>query len=208
MVAAQEAERRRIALELHDGVGQILTGIKFRLQSLAGMPSRAKDGEEAILAVGAQVDHVISEIRRLSRNLMPPELEDLGLEPALLKLCREYRDCTGGAMTARIGYVEVAPEPALALFRIAQEALNNVVKHARATAVTVDFEREGDDVVLRVSDDGVGFVLDPVSSVARGIGLGSMRERAESLGGSIELLTGHGAGTTLSVHVPARGTAR
>ena len=208
VISAQETERRRLARELHDGVGQILSGIRFRLESLPGEITLSGKAAEKILKVGGLLSHAISEVRRVSKNLMPSELEDLGLEPALRTLCREFRGRVGAQTMLRTGGLSkaVAPELALALFRIAQEALNNIGKHSKAAMVAVDLSRSGGEIVLRVSDNGVGFAPGGDRPPGgRGIGLGSMRERAESVGGSLELHSTPGAGTTLCVRAPFAG---
>lgn len=208
-ISAQETERKRLSRELHDGVGQILSGVKFRLESLPG--EIALDGKAAgkIVKVGGLLSQAISEIRRVSQNLMPSELVDLGLEPALRTLCREFKERAGVPVTLQAGNVpaEIAPGLALALFRIAQEALNNVGKHSKATLAEVNLSRKGKEIVLTVKDNGIGFALGGKRRPAgRGIGLGSMRERSELLGGSLELNSKPGAGTMLTVRIPLSGT--
>ncbi|MDD5209118.1 MAG: chemotaxis protein CheB [Elusimicrobiales bacterium] len=207
-ISAQETERKRLSRELHDGVGQILSGVKFRLESLpAEISLQGKDAEK-IIKVGGLLSQAISEIRRVSQNLMPSELVDLGLEPALRTLCREFKERAGVPVTLQAGNVptDVAPALELALFRIAQEALNNIGKHSKASMAAVKLSRKGKELVLTVSDNGIGFTLGGKRQPAgRGIGLGSMRERSELLGGSLELNSKPGAGTTLVVRVPLSG---
>ena len=161
--------------------------------------------EAKILKVGGFLDHAIAEIRRVSQNLMPAELVDLGLETALLTLCRNFKDRSGVYVTLRTVPVDASPDMELSLFRITQEALNNISKHSKATMATVTIVREGHEVVLSVSDNGIGFAPKMRPLVGRGIGLGNMRHRAESIGGSIELHSKPGSGTTLSVRVPLPG---
>ncbi|MCX5793053.1 MAG: histidine kinase, partial [Elusimicrobia bacterium] len=208
VISAQETERKRLSRELHDGVGQILSGVKFRLESLPGeIALHARDAAK-IVKVGGFLSHAISEIRRVSQNLLPSELVDLGLEPALRTLCREFKERVGVPVALKTGNVptDIPPELALALFRIAQEALNNVGKHSKATMAAVALSCKGGEIVLSVSDNGIGFVPSGGRRPAgRGIGLGSMRERAELAGGSIEFNSVLGAGTTLIVRVPLSG---
>ena len=203
VISAQETERNRLARDLHDGVGQILSGVKFRLQALPGQMKLSGPAEMRIVKVGAFLDHAIAEIRRVSQNLMPAELVDLGLEPALLTLCREFKERSGIHVTVRTVPARTAPDLGLAFFRIAQEALNNIGKHSKATMVAVSLSRKGKDIVLSVSDNGIGFTpgLRPAKG-GRGIGLGNMRQRAESVGGSIDFHSTPGAGTSLNVHAP------
>ncbi|OGR59679.1 MAG: hypothetical protein A2X34_02380 [Elusimicrobia bacterium GWC2_51_8] len=202
-------ERKRLARELHDGVGQILSGVKFRLESLPG--EIALDGRAAakILKVGGVLDRAISEIRRVSQNLIPSELVDLGLEPALRMLCREFKERAGVRVMLRTERVpeSILPDPALAIFRIAQEALNNIGKHSKATRVTVDLSCKRREIFLSVSDNGVGFAHGANRPLTRGgIGLGNMRARAESVGGFFALHSTPGAGTRLGARVPLSGT--
>ena len=208
VISAQETERKRLARDLHDGVGQILSGVKFRLESLPGEIPLSESAAARISKVGGFLDHAISEIRRVSQNLMPSELEDLGLEPALQTLCREFKERAGVRVTVRAGYVppDVSPELALALFRIAQEALNNVGKHSKASAVAIALAHKGKEIILSVTDNGIGFTPGRRRpSTARGIGLGNMRERAASVGGAIEVRSTPGAGTMLNVRAPLSG---
>ncbi len=208
VISAQDTERRRLARELHDGVGQILSGVKYRLQALPAKMTLSGEGEAKILEVGGFLDHAIAEIRRVSQNLMPSELEDLGLEPALLALCREFKERSGVAVTVRTVPAVVAPDLALALFRIVQEALNNIGKHSKATMAAVCLSRERKGIVLSVSDNGIGFKLGGKRpSFGRGLGLGNMRERAESVGGFFEIHSTPGTGTTLKVRIAPRGSA-
>jgi signal transduction histidine kinase len=205
VISAQETERERLARELHDGVGQMLTGIKFRLASLSKNIALSGQAEADILKVGKVLDRALSEIRRISHNLIPLELKDFGLESALRTLCREFPDPLGINVALKIGHIStaVSPDLALALFRIAQEALNNIGKHSRATTVAVALSRKGTKIVLRIADNGIGFTLgDNQPLTGRGIGLGNMRERAESVGGSIEIHSTPGIGTTIIVHAP------
>jgi PAS domain S-box-containing protein len=206
VISAQETERKRIARELHDGIGQILSGVKYRLEGLAGKTPLSGEVEAKVLKVSKLLNNAISEIRRISQNLMPAELVDLGLEPALLTLCREFKERTGIKVTVRNVLTPAAPELELALYRIAQEALNNIGKHSKATIVTVTLSGQGRGIVLKVSDNGIGFKLgSSVKAAGRGCGLGNMRQRVESVGGSIEINSTPGAGTTVSVHVPLLG---
>ncbi|MFI5346058.1 MAG: chemotaxis protein CheB [Elusimicrobiota bacterium] len=199
VISAQETERKRIARELHDGVGQILSGVKYRLQALPGKMGLSESAAEKIMKVGGFLDHAIAEIRRVSQNLMPSELVDLGLVPALQTLCREFKERSGVYVTVRTVPVDASPELALALFRITQEALNNIGKHSKATMAVVDLTLSGKDLILSVSDNGIGFKQGLRPRAGHGIGLGNMRQRAESVGGSTEIHSTPGAGTTISV---------
>ncbi|HBA59313.1 MAG TPA: hypothetical protein DCZ92_00540 [Elusimicrobia bacterium] len=211
VISAQETERKRMARDLHDGVGQILSGVKYRIESLSRKTGLKVGAAAQLIEMEGLMGRAISEVRLVSKNLMPPELCDLGLEPALRTLCRDFRESSGIAVTLRTVRIPAAvpPELALALFRITQEALNNIGKHSKATMVTVDLSRKRREVVLSVSDNGIGFASGGDRQPAgRGIGLGSMRERAKSNGGRIEFNSVPGAGTTLTVHVPLSGPGK
>jgi PAS domain S-box-containing protein len=207
VISAQETERKRLARELHDGVGQILSGVKFRLQALPGQMSLGAEAEAKFVKVGGFLDHAIAEIRRVSQNLMPSELVDLGLEAALHTLGREFKERTGVRTDVRTAPTGAGPELSLAFFRIAQEALNNIGKHSRAKSVVIELVEEREELVLRVSDDGVGFsgAERPLAGRGRGLGLGNMRQRAEAVGGALALRSSPGEGTSLAARAPKRG---
>ena len=195
-------ERQRLARELHDSVSQALYGISLGTRSARSLLDRQPE------RVGERLDYVmkmaeaaISEMRALIFELRPETLETEGLALALAK--------QASAMHSRHGlevHTEIGDEPALtfvekqALYRIAQEALHNVVKHARAQRVSLELGRTPGRVVLEIRDDGVGF--DTRASFPGHIGLESMRERAEGLGGSFSLSSTPGEGTTLRVELP------
>jgi len=206
VVSLQETERKRVARELHDGVGQILSGVKFRLESMSHTAKLSAGRAAAeILKLSGLLDHAISELRRVSQNLMPSELEDLGLVPALRTLCREFKSRARVDVTLRTRDVPegIAPDLALAFFRIAQEALNNAGKHSRAKSITVTLSRKGSELALSVSDDGIGFKTRRDKRRPRkGIGLGNIRERSHSVGGTMEIVSKSGIGTTVSVRAP------
>ncbi|MCR4294671.1 MAG: ATP-binding protein, partial [Elusimicrobia bacterium] len=158
--------------------------------------------------VGGFLDHAIAEIRRVSQNLMPSELVDLGLGPALSTLCREFKERSGIHVTLRDdgGPTDLPPDLELALFRICQEALNNIGKHSKATMVVVVLSLKGKELLLSVGDNGVGFKAGgPRQAAGKGFGLGNMRQRAESVGGALDLHSTPGAGTTLNIRAPLMG---
>ncbi len=205
VVSAQERERKRLARELHDGVGQILSGIKFRLETLPGEISLTKEGKLRISEVGGLLDRAIAETRRVSQNLIPSELDDLGLESALKNLCREFKGRNRLEMQVRLSRIPrvIPTELGLAFFRIAQESFNNIGKHSKATIVNVTVSRENDELLISVSDNGIGFRPDAGRTSGQGgIGLGNMRERVAAIGGSIRIRSAPGEGTTLDVRAP------
>jgi len=205
LVQAEEAERRRIARELHDRVGQSLSALNINLDIISreghslppGLGQRLEDS-------AALVDGTLQSIESVMAELRPPLLEEYGLGAALGWHAEEFARRTGIAASvadaAREAGKKLRPEAAVALFRIAQEALNNVVKHARARNVHIEISTEANHVVLTVRDDGEGF---DSSGAPRGRwGMTTMRERAEAAGGSFELQSKPGAGTVVRARIP------
>lgn len=188
-LAARETERQRLARELHDGVGQVLASAAFRLRQGAVLPARAL------------VESAVAEVRRISRNLGPAALRDLGFVPAVRMLGRELAERSGTRVEV-LDDAFPARLPAglsLDLYRILQESLSNVERHARARKVDVLLRGGARRLRLLVRDDGQGF--DP-SRPASGLGLGHLRERASLLGGQLRLRSTPGAGTEVGVTVP------
>lgn len=199
----QEDERRRLARELHDGLGQNLTALKHRLAQLGdGLAPTQRALRDELDAAIALCSGALEDTRNLSRLLRPPMLDDLGLEPALHWLARSIEQAAGMAVV-----VEIEPLPVLdgelqtLLFRIAQEGLNNAAKHAAAGSVLLRLIARDRRLQLQVIDDGRGFDPGQVAS-AGGSGLGSMRERVHLHGGQLELRSSPGHGTRLRATVP------
>ncbi len=199
----QEDERRRLARELHDGVGQNLTAIKHRLAAIAGtLPEASADTRAALEATIALCADTLEDTRHLSRLLRPPVLDDLGLEAALRWLARSQADASGLGIS-----VDIEALPTLdadlqtLLFRVAQEALNNVAKHARASNVLLRLVARGGLVQLQIADDGCGCEPD-IALQSGGSGLGGMRERLRLYEGKLEMHSAPGQGTRLRAVVP------
>jgi two-component system, NarL family, sensor histidine kinase UhpB len=197
-LAAQEAERSRIAQELHDGVGQSLTVVLLELGVLhdEGVPP----GSPALSRARESVRASLDEVRAVARNLRPHVLADLGLRSALSALTSDLFP-TGSTHVRRgvtPGLPELAEETELVVFRVAQEALTNVARHAAASTVEVTLSPQGGDVVLTVADDGRG-----IPAGADGTGLRGMRERASLVGGHLEVRRRDGGGTVVTLRVPA-----
>ncbi len=211
LLTAQEEERRSIARELHDEVGQVLTAIKVEL-AIAERSLQAAGGNAAALHdARAITDGALQTVRDLSRLLHPSMLDDLGL-PATIDW---YLKGFGRRHGVRIELLHqgmderLAPETEAAVYRIVQEALTNVAKHAQATTCRVFLQRLTNTVLVTIEDDGVGFRPEEVSQpgASRGIGLVGIRERVAQLRGEVRLESGPGKGTRLTVEVPAPARA-
>jgi two-component system sensor histidine kinase UhpB len=196
VLAAQEAERVGIARDLHDEVGQLLTGALLQLNSVAA-PEHPQELDEARHAVRRALD----EVRRISSELRPEMLEHLGLVSALTELSTTFARVSGIRVERQFdsSLPKLAPDTELAVYRIAQESLTNVARHAQATRVTLALERGHDSVVLRVVDDGRGFDGAPEEHG----GLRSMRERALLVEGALAIKDGRNGGVEVRLEVPA-----
>jgi signal transduction histidine kinase len=203
MDEVRENEIRRIAHELHDSAGQMLASVHLALDDLArDLEPRSRPGLERakVLLVRAE-----EQLRRLSHEFLPPMLDDLGLGPALEYLGDVVSRRTGLPITVRIALPNRLPAPfEITLYRIVQEALANVTRHARAAHATVTVEARETDVLCRIEDDGVGFDPGPKgrARLAVGIGLKGIRERASRLGGTLEIQSQKGQGTRLALAIP------
>lgn len=198
VLAAQEAERVGIARDLHDEVGQVLTGVLLQLNSIAETaPQHRTDLDEARQSVRRALD----EVRRISSELRPEMLEHLGLVSALTELATTFARVAGVGVDRGFAtsLPKLTPEVELAVYRIAQESLTNIARHAEATRVTITLDSGRDSVVLRVADDGRGFRGAPVEHG----GLRSMRERALLVGGALAIKDAPEGGVEVRLEVPA-----
>jgi signal transduction histidine kinase len=206
----REEERTWIAREIHDHLGQDLTGLKMDLAWLERrLPEDQTVLREKTQAMARLIDTTTQSVRQLSTALRPGLLDDLGLLAALDWLARDFQSRTGIHCECVSALEEdpVGREPATHLFRIVQEALTNIARHANATAVTIRLAEDAGWVVLVVQDDGKGITEQEMTS-ARGLGLVGIRERALLLGGEVIFTGVPGRGTTVTVKVPRhRGEA-
>jgi two-component system NarL family sensor kinase len=222
VVESQEEERARLSRDLHDGISQWLVSIKLQIEAgierLAGQPAlqgqpnaqrneQQNEQQQKALAVfehtAGQLNKVLGEVRRISHNLRPAVLDDIGLAPALAHLAEEFQHNSGMPVRfAAEGSTERLPEVAnTMLFRIAQEALTNIERHAQAGAIAITLAGSAHGVTLSVGDDGVGFdPADIAQHPKRGIGLRNMMERMEAIGGRLALESSP-AGTTVRAHI-------
>jgi two-component system, NarL family, sensor histidine kinase UhpB len=197
---AQEGERRRVAQELHDEVGQTLTAIVLQLDRLARKAPRELRRELEDTRESARDS--LGDVRRIAQRLRPEMLEDLGLPAALQALCERVSEQAGVRVQARLNPrpEELPAEVELVVYRVAQEALTNALRHARAANVVVELSRDNGGLRLRVADDGIGIGEFP----AQGGGLQGMRERALLVRGHLSVGDRDG-GTEVSLHVPDAG---
>jgi signal transduction histidine kinase len=195
---AKEEERRALAHELHDEMGQSLTALKLRLQMLGKTrPAEVKDLLDLI-------DDLIARVRRVSLDLRPPLLDEVGLGPALRRYLEAQSELSGLPITFREAMEGRLPaELEIGAFRLVQEAVTNTLRHAAATRVNVEVARQGEVLHLEVRDDGRGF---DVEAARRGshFGLVGMRERLRGLGGTLDLRSAPGAGTVVAARLPLR----
>jgi PAS domain S-box-containing protein len=205
LVEAHESERRNIARELHDEAGQALASLRIGLRLLEREIDEGGSVGERVAELMQRTDAVIDGLHRLAADLRPASLDHLGLEAALRQFSRSAAAKFGLTVHFKArGFDSGRLPPAMetALYRVVQEAMTNVVRHARATQVDVLVERRDDRVVVMVEDDGVGFEPDRVERRDH-FGLLGLRERAEALGGTLTLESAPGAGTTVVVEVPS-----
>lgn len=209
VVQSQEDERARLSRELHDGVSQLLVSAKLVVETALNRLAKAPaDGAAVTPVLGMalnRLDTVFGEVRRVAHNLRPALLDDLGLQAALEHLAREMQDAGSLSIvvTRRGDPVPLADDAATALYRIAQEALTNVERHARASRVRVTLAYAGAGVALTVDDDGSGFDVGRMQhDPRRGIGLRNLRERIAALGGEFDIASGP-HGTRITARLPA-----
>ncbi|MDP8940761.1 MAG: GAF domain-containing sensor histidine kinase, partial [Actinomycetota bacterium] len=202
LVTTREEERRRLRRDLHDGLGAQLAGLNIQAGILRRLiPHNPEAADELVVELRDELRAAISDIRRLVYDLRPPALDDLGLIGALDRLAERYGAQDDGLRVAVEAPEELPPLPAaveVAVYRIAQEALTNVVRHARAGECIVRLAAVKGWLKMEVSDNGIGIAKEP----GIGVGLISMRERAAELGGSCLVESPAEGGTRLSVHLP------
>jgi PAS domain S-box-containing protein len=202
LMTAQEAERRRIARELHDGIGQSLALLGIQMQR-AGQPAVSGKRKFGVAELCAKVKEIGNQVSRLSHQLHSSELEFLGLAVAVKSLCREFSEQYGTRIDCTCAKIPegLDNDVALSLLRVVQEALHNVAKHSRASSVRVYLSGEGGDLALAINDDGIGFEVGRIRT-ARGLGLISMRERVHLVGGKFDISSKPGSGTKIQARVP------
>ena len=205
---AQEEERSRIARELHDQMGQYLSTLMLRLKTLRPLAAGQEQARDNLRKLEELTGTLVDEVHHLAWELRPAALDDLGLHTALQNYTERWSGRSGVAADFHCGGLErerLPPEVETTIYRVVQEALNNVLKHAGARRVSVVVERRRDHVLVIVEDDGRGFEVEEVSFApgsGRGLGLLGMRERVALVGGALNLDSSPGAGTTARARIP------
>jgi two-component system CheB/CheR fusion protein len=208
LVSVQEEERQRLSRELHDSLGQHLTALHLGLKAVQEQDGCSLHQAERLQQLRELALRLDDAVDRLSFELRPPALDDLGLEDALRQLVKEWSATSRipvDVHTIQLGHWRLPVAIETTIYRIVQEALTNILKHAQATHVSLIVERHTGDVRAIIEDNGRGFDLEGVTNTsgARGpFGLTSMAERAALAGGQLDIETAPGAGTTIYMHVP------
>ena len=203
--SVREEERTRVARQIHDELGQALTAIKLESAALIReLPGEAKQQSIRAESIAKLADETIQAVRRISTELRPGILDDLGLAPAVEWVAEEFQARTGTKVQLALPGVDLAidREHATALFRILQEILTNVARHANATQVNVRLVKEEGSLILEVHDNGKGVSKEELSA-GRSLGILGMRERALLLGGELTVSGAPAFGTTVTVRIPA-----
>ena len=203
LISARDEERRRLSLELHDSIGQTLVAASLRLQAAAQTPSviEHSDLSRIVAELSGQVGGLAKEVRQVSRALYPPTLEALGLPAALRQLARDLESAEAEITVCCDSEEEIVfpHDVGIALYRIAQEAVSNAVRHGKPRRVDIQLGGSKGQLHLTILDDGKGF--DPRKETGRGLGLLSMRKRADAIGADFQLTSKPGR-TCVEVRVP------
>jgi two-component system NarL family sensor kinase len=213
---AYELEKKRIARDLHDGVGQILTNINLRIGQCLSSVQELNDStvrceaEKFLESIPDLVNEAIQEVRNVCMAIRPSELDDLGVLRAISWQCRRFAESVPGVQIETdfsLLEAEIPADLKTPIYRITQEALNNAIKHADADKIVIRLDKEDGVLSLSIEDDGDGF--DPKDKLNKqalpgktGIGLTSMKERGEALGGKLEIISGQGCGTAVCIDWP------
>jgi signal transduction histidine kinase len=207
ILSAQEDERKKISRELHDVIAQTLTGINIRLANLKKEAALNTKGiEQNIARTQRLVEHSVNIVHRFARELRPTVLDDLGLIPALHTFMKNFRKQTGMqvSLSAFSAVEQLTGERRTVLYRVAQEALTNVSRHAHASRVHVQIAKRDDAVCMTIKDDGKGFPIEHMlgSKKNKRLGLLGMRERLDMVGGKFSIASAPGKGTAVTARIP------
>lgn len=208
LTAAHEEERRRLARELHDEVGQALSIAKMRMRMVQNaLPEDAADAHDRLALLDDLIRETLEDVRTLSHELRPPLLDEMGWAPALESLCDSFSQRTDLPVSFEneVGRMRLAPDVELTVYRVVQEALTNAARHAQASRVDVRSWTSNGELNVSVEDDGTGFDIAAIQQTDRpnyGLGLLSMRERVDTVGGLIAIQSAPGCGTKIAVTLP------
>jgi signal transduction histidine kinase len=203
LMAAQEKERKRIAGELHDSVAASLGAIIFQIEKILGQVERDESTQAGLRDLISMVQQVNQETRRIMSALRPSVLDDLGIIPAINWFCREYEKTYSHIRVEKqidVSENDLSDSLKTAIFRVSQEAMNNIAKHSKASHVILYLQKRQSGIELTIQDNGRGFHPD---TTRRGLGLSTMRERAEFSGGSFDVESTVGKGTVVRVSWPS-----
>lgn len=200
LIHAQEEERKRVAKELDDDISQEIAMISVELAQLARSPM-SEEVRTKVTNIRDELRQLASEVSHVSHSLHPAKLQYLGISKALQGLCRDVSAAHKVEIECRCENdpVRLSDVAELCLYRIAQEALRNMIKHSKASRAVVGFKANEEGAYLKVTDDGIGF---DVTKLSEGLGLVSMRERLRIIGGSLEIRSRPNCGTTIVAHIP------
>jgi len=209
-----EAERERLYRDVHDGPAQVLANAIFEVDYLERIAERAPAELRQTLrselgTLRGQFRASLDSVRAMIYDLRPPELAELGLADAMRNYASEWETRCGIKVSSKLdtGETALTPQQELAVYRVLQEALQNVHKHAQAAAVGIVWQKSAGSWVLHVTDDGVGFDLVKAARRAKSVGLLSMRERASLIGGSLQIQSSPGKGSAVTLQLPIEGPA-
>jgi signal transduction histidine kinase len=209
LLSAQEDERKRIAADLHDTIGSCLTGVKFQVESALQKIGKApENAHQPLSSILPMVHEAVLECRRIQMDLRPSMIDDLGLLPTISWFCRIFNQTYPGIRTEQ--EIDIAegdiPEPLkIAIYRVTQEAMNNIAKHSKADLIRFSLRKQDARLELAIHDNGRGFSLEEMHSrkgTVKGLGLTSMKERAELSGGSLDIESSQGEGTYIRAYWP------
>jgi two-component system sensor histidine kinase DegS len=209
-----EAERERLYRDVHDGPAQVLANAIFEVDYLERIAERApaelrQTLRSELATLRGQFRASLDSVRAMIYDLRPPELTELGLADAMRNYASEWETRCGIKVSSKLdtGETTLSPQQELAVYRVLQEALQNVHKHAQAAAVGIVWQRSAGNWVLHVTDDGIGFDLVKAARRAKSVGLLSMRERASLIGGSLQVQSSPGKGSAVTLQLPTEGSA-
>jgi signal transduction histidine kinase len=210
LLSAQEQERKRVARELHDGIGQSVTAIKFQVENVMRKTAMSVPPENLtpLNSLVTMIQEVVEEVGRISMDLRPSILDDLGILATITWLCKEFHRTRPDIRVEQALDIEedwVPEDQKIVIFRLLQDALNNVAKHSRADLVRIGLCKQDARIVLTIQDNGAGFdwkSLYSADGVRRGLGLAGMKERTQLSGGILSVESQQGAGTSITASWP------